>query len=116
MTLTLCSRLRHEIYASWQLLPLPFRLERPLKHYHHRSPVEQDLMLSARLNHLHVLFLYDLALAGHVIEAKSRLIDTAADMLRLTVEAVTMRDRLINSGTGLIWRVRASATPLICRS
>lgn len=49
--------------ALWLLLPSHFRLEGDLMSCD-RRPIERDFMVSARLNHLHVLFLLRLALVS----------------------------------------------------
>ena len=99
----------------WSSLPLHLQLQGPLKLYD-RDPRERDFMVSAKLNHLHLMFLLRFALwMGH--EPDYELLTHANDILNLTVEAVLLRDRLANSGTSLVWRVAYYALPaagIIC--
>lgn len=89
---------------QWSALPARYRLENALK-LCDRKPIERDFMVSAKLNHLHVLFLLYLALAEHIADPGPELIAVSSRMISLVVEAVLLRDSLTNSGTGLIWRV-----------
>lgn len=61
-------------------------------------------MVSARLNYLHVLFMLRLALVRRISEPDAQLVAISADMLALVIEAVMIKDRLIDSGTSLIWK------------
>lgn len=90
---------------QWATLPPQFRLEGHLRSYGDRRPIEQDFMVSARLNYLHVGLLLHLALVRRVSEPGVRLLAISAEMLSLIVEAVVLRDRLANSGTSLRWKV-----------
>ena len=89
--------------AQWLALPPQFRLEGPLK-LCDRKPIERDFLVGAKLCHLHVLFLVQLALARHIQEPSSQLVSTSAKMLSLVIEAVVLKDSLVNSGTGLVWK------------
>lgn len=62
-------------------------------------------MISARLNYLHVHFLLEMAVIRNLAEPGPGLISVAATMLRLAVDAIIFKDRLINSGTQLVWKV-----------
>jgi hypothetical protein len=70
-----------------------------------RPPLELDLMLGIRLNHLHVLFLLRLALVRRVSEPDPQLYAIAQEMLGLVVEGVVLKDHLVHSGTSLTWKV-----------
>ena len=89
--------------AQWLALPPQFRLEAPLK-LCDRKPIERDFLVGAKLCHLHVLFLVQLALARHIQEPSSQLVSTSVKMLSLVIEAVVLKDSLVNSGTGLVWK------------
>lgn len=67
--------------------------------------MERDLLVSTRLNHLHVMLLLRMALVRRIIEPDDRLIATSTDILRLVVDAVILRHDLGNSGTSLVWKV-----------
>jgi hypothetical protein len=91
--------------ADWNDLPPHFRLEGPLK-FCSRKAVERDFMVSARLNHLHIMFLLRLALVRHVTRPDSQLISVSADILSLAVETAVLKHQLANSGTGVVWKER----------
>lgn len=71
-----------------------------------RTPFERDFLASTRLNYLHVRFLLGLVSLPRLTEPDTQLVDIAREMLALVVGTVLQRDRLVNSGTGLIWKVR----------
>lgn len=89
--------------SRWLAFPQRFRLEGTIRNYD-RQPIELDLMVSARLNHLHVLFMLRMALVRRISEPDAQLVGISADMLGVVVEAVMIKDRLIDSGTSLIWK------------
>jgi hypothetical protein len=95
---------RQTIDLQWSSLPQHFRLERPLKSYD-RDPVELDLLLGVKLNHLHVVFLLHLALLRNMTEPNAAIISVSAEMLGLVVEAFVLKDRLIDSSTSLLSKV-----------
>lgn len=70
-------------------------------------------MVSARLNHLHVLFLLRLALVSSMQDPDARLITISANMLRLVIQAVVLKDDLANSGTSIVWRVSCLLSPIL---
>ncbi|KAF2138152.1 uncharacterized protein K452DRAFT_235039 [Aplosporella prunicola CBS 121167] len=90
--------------AQWEALPPQFRLEGALKACD-RHPVERDFLVSARLNHLHVLFLLRLALVREVPGPDAQLLSISTNMLSVVVEAVVLRESLANSGTSVAWKV-----------
>ncbi|KAH7015634.1 putative Zn(II)2Cys6 transcription factor [Ilyonectria destructans] len=98
--------------SRWLAFPQRFRLEGTIRNYD-RQPIELDLMVSARLNHLHVLFMLRMALVRRISEPDAQLVGISADMLGVVVEAVMIKDRLIDSGTSLIWK---ETSGVICLS
>ncbi|KAF9877088.1 hypothetical protein CkaCkLH20_05354 [Colletotrichum karsti] len=97
--------IEEDAQAIWDALPNRFRLESALKQYEDRSAVERDFMVSAKLNHLHVLFLLRFALTRRMQEPDTQLIDLSANMLKVIVESVVLKNNLANSGTSVVWRV-----------
>ncbi len=65
-------------------------------------------MISVRLNHLHICFLLRRLLLTRVTEPDIPTLEVAQEMLRLVVEAILLRDELVNSGTTLGWKVSTS--------
>ncbi|KAH7149906.1 putative Zn(II)2Cys6 transcription factor [Dactylonectria estremocensis] len=104
------SHIQAKAESQWLAFPQQFRLEGTIRAYD-RQPIELDLMVSARLNHLHVLFLLRLALVRHISEPDTQLVAISADMLGVVIEAVMIKDRLIDSGTSLIWKERHLSLP-----
>ncbi|GAW19676.1 hypothetical protein ANO14919_091650 [Xylariales sp. No.14919] len=90
--------------AQWEALPPRFQLQGSLLHHDIESPFEGDFLISARLNHLHVLFLLRLLLSNTLAEPDAPIVTIAGEMLSLVVEVILMRDQIINSGTGLVWK------------
>lgn len=88
----------------WQGLPKAFRLESTLKEYN-GTHFERDFVALTRLDYLQILFLLQLMLARRHSESNIRLRSISQDILSLTVEMVVLRNRIINSGCGLIWKV-----------
>ncbi|KAF2149359.1 hypothetical protein K461DRAFT_246077 [Myriangium duriaei CBS 260.36] len=96
--------LQAQAEANWVAFPEHLRLEGQLMAFH-RHPLQLDFMVSARLNHLHVLYLLRSALANRRPETDVTLVAISAEMVALTVEAILHRQHLINSGTSLVWKV-----------
>lgn len=69
------------------------------------SPVELDKLLGTKLNYLHVLFLLRQALRRRTSDWDPELNSVAGQMLSLVVEALMLREGLVNSGTSLVWKV-----------
>lgn len=94
----------------WAKLPAHLRLDGRLCLHHRRRPFEQDFLLSARLTYLQVLFLLgcrqSLKASAILGREDSNLLGISEEMLSLVVEAIILRERLVNSGTGLVWKVR----------
>lgn len=92
--------------AQWQALPPRFReLETTRLKELNASPFEHDFLLSIRLNYLHVLFLIHVTKLRDLSSPDDSILRICRAMLFHVVEATLMRDQLVNSGTGLIWKV-----------
>jgi hypothetical protein len=89
---------------QWSALPEHFRLETPLR-LCNREPIIRDFMVSARLNHLHILFLLRLALSRQAPDSDKELVSISVEILGLVVDAIIQKDQLVNSGTSLVWKV-----------
>ena len=90
--------------ADWDALPTHFRFEGSLKQSNN-SPFERDLLISIRLNYLHISFLLRRLLLRRLSEPDVAIIEVAQRMLHLVVETILLREELANSGTGLDWKV-----------
>ncbi|KAH6887073.1 hypothetical protein B0T10DRAFT_530370 [Thelonectria olida] len=77
----------------------------------HRNPFERDFLVAIRLDYLHTLFLVSLVSQKKTSEPEEALLTVAGEMLSLTVEAIILRDRLVNAGTSLIWKVAQYGLP-----
>ncbi|KAF4466251.1 Fungal transcriptional regulatory [Fusarium albosuccineum] len=91
-------------HTQWDALPSKFRLEGPLK-ISSSQPVMRDFLVSARLNHLHILFLLRLALVRSQPQFDPELAAISAEMLGIVIESIMLKDQLANSGTSLVWKV-----------
>ncbi|RFN46915.1 taurine catabolism dioxygenase taud/tfda [Fusarium flagelliforme] len=108
--------LQEDIQEQWEAVPEQYRLQGSLKGYS-RRPVERDFMLNMKLNYLHVKFLLRLTLQHSASDPDPQLLAISIDLLSLVVEAVMLKDQLINSGTSLVWKVAyygLSAAGVIC--
>lgn len=74
------------------------------------SPFERDFLAGTRLDYLHILLLLGLVSQKRASELDQSLLEVASEMLSITVEVIILRDRLVNSGTSLIWKVSLSHT------
>jgi hypothetical protein len=99
------SDVRDKVENQWLALPSHFKLHGSLKDCA-LSPFERDFLVNTKLDYLHTRFLLDLASLRNIAEPDDSLLGTARSMLTLVVEAVVLRNRLVNSGTCLIWKVR----------
>ncbi|EXJ71067.1 uncharacterized protein A1O5_06060 [Cladophialophora psammophila CBS 110553] len=107
------------IYACaqslWRSLPGHLRLERTLFLHRDRSPFENDFLLNTRLTYIQTLFLLRNSVANHenavFAETEVELLRIPQEMLSLTVEAIILRDHLVNSGTSLLWKVAHYGPP-----
>ncbi|KAJ5607118.1 hypothetical protein N7537_003737 [Penicillium hordei] len=104
------SELRSRIVAQWQELPAHFRLATSLKDCDW-SPFERDFLAGTRLDYLHILLLLGLVSQKRASELDQSLLEVAGEMLSITVEVIILRDRLVNSGTSLIWKVAQYGLP-----
>ncbi|KAF2994882.1 hypothetical protein E8E14_003000 [Neopestalotiopsis sp. 37M] len=102
--------LRDKVENQWLALPSHFKLHGSLKDCA-LSPFERDFLVNTKLDYLHTRFLLDLASLRNIAEPDDSLLDTARSMLTLVVEAVVLRNRLVNSGTCLIWKVAFYGLP-----
>ncbi|ETS79639.1 hypothetical protein PFICI_09492 [Pestalotiopsis fici W106-1] len=75
------------------------------------DPIHRDFLISARLNHLHVLFLLSRVPIPRLNEPNDALVDVACQMLQLVVETILIRDELANSGTTVSWKVAYYGLP-----
>jgi hypothetical protein len=91
--------------AQWQQLPTHMRYDVSCLNDYRRSPFERDFLISARLDHIHIRFLVRFILLNSLAQPDDEMIQIAHEMLTLVVQAVLARDRLANSGSGLVWKV-----------
>lgn len=87
------------------MLPVKFRLIGSLMSAS-RSPIERDFAANARLNHLHVLFLLQLTSSSNGYELTAEMLSISSSILGLVNEQNMIKEHLISSGTGLVWRVQ----------
>lgn len=99
-----CSKLRGRVEKQWADLPAHFRLSSSLKDCR-LNPFERDFLAGTRLDYLHIHFLLGLAAQQKSFEPNEYLLGVAVEMLSITVEAIILRDELVNSGSCLIWKV-----------
>ncbi|KFY86638.1 hypothetical protein V500_07501 [Pseudogymnoascus sp. VKM F-4518 (FW-2643)] len=104
------SIIRSRAEEQWQTLPPHFKLMTSLKDCH-LGPFERDFLVGTRLDHLHILFLLCLVSLRHISEPDDSLLKVAVEMLSLVVETIVLRERLVNSGTCLIWKVALYGLP-----
>ncbi|KAI1321720.1 putative Zn(II)2Cys6 transcription factor [Xylariaceae sp. FL0255] len=108
--------IRTKAESQWIALPPQFRQSD--NHDCPRGSSQlQDFMSSARLNHLHVLLLLELAIDQRADQPGHMSITLAAEMLDLVVLSIIHKERLVNSGTSLGWRVTyygLTAAGVIC--
>ncbi len=102
--LTSTSNIQLQLEALWQALPTHFRLDGDLKQYAD-TPFQCDFLLSTRLNYLHVKFLLQFVTLDYGASLSHTFINVAHEILSLVVEGILLRERLANSGTGLVWKV-----------
>ncbi|KAG5659466.1 hypothetical protein KAF25_002025 [Fusarium avenaceum] len=100
----------NEIESAWNALPEHLRLTKSLK-LSDASPFSNDLLIGIRLDYLHTLFLLHLASSRQLQHPGRDLLAIAGEMLSLVTEAIMLRDRLVNSGTSLTWKVAQYGLP-----
>ena len=98
------SEIARQTENQWQALPAHFRLNGSLKHCD-RSPFQCDFLLSVRLYYLHLKFLLRFVLLDNLADPDDVIVEIAHQMLSLVVEGMLLRDYLVNSGHGLVWKV-----------
>ncbi|KAJ9220365.1 hypothetical protein DTO169C6_7254 [Paecilomyces variotii] len=97
--------------AQWNALPPQFQLDGSSKQFDQEPPFERDFLISTRLNHLHVLFLLRLLFLSTPAEPDASIFTIAGDILALVVEAMLIRDQVVNSGTSLKWKIAHYGLP-----
>ncbi|KAI1634641.1 hypothetical protein F4809DRAFT_651732 [Biscogniauxia mediterranea] len=98
------STLRATADAQWNALPAHFQLRGSPKQAN-TSPFERDLMISIRLNYLHIIFLLHRLLLKSWMEPDASIVDVSQEILTIVVDAMLCRDTLVNSGTNLTWKI-----------
>ncbi|KAG0155289.1 Fungal transcriptional regulatory protein, N-terminal [Penicillium digitatum] len=104
------SIIRQKAETQWANLPPRFRLSGTLKECT-GDAFERDLLASIRLDQLHVLFLLQLAFLDTLTAPDLSMLDISDQMLSLVVDAILLRDQLVNSGTGLVWKIAHFGLP-----
>ncbi|KAJ5821717.1 uncharacterized protein N7525_011001, partial [Penicillium rubens] len=104
------SIIRQKAETQWAHLPPHFHLSGSLKECS-GDAFERDLLASIRLDQLHVLFLLQLSFLDTLTEPDSSILDISDQMLSLVVDAILLRDQLVNSGTGLVWKIAHFGLP-----
>ncbi|KAI5924560.1 hypothetical protein F4810DRAFT_129970 [Camillea tinctor] len=102
--------LRATADAQWNALPAHFQLRGSPKQGN-ISPFERDLMISIRLNYLHIIFLLHRLLLKSWMEPDASIVDVSQEMLTIVVDAMLCRDTLVNSGTNLTWKIIVYGLP-----
>lgn len=97
---------------QWEALPSHFKFEASLKQAS-QSPFGRDHLVSARLHHLHVLFLLKLLELERLSDPDDEIIEVSQSIVAVVLEAILLRDQLANSGTGLVWKVVYFAIPAV---
>ncbi|PIB01379.1 hypothetical protein CB0940_02221 [Cercospora beticola] len=87
--------------SLWSRLPGHFKITDTLPLHDRHTPYELDLVLDCRLQYLQILFL----LYGGARRDGPEIQGVSEEILSLVVDAVILRDRVVNSGTSLIWKV-----------
>ncbi|RKK91727.1 hypothetical protein BFJ68_g16112 [Fusarium oxysporum] len=88
----------------WITLPDHFKLSTSLRHSH-ADPFSNDFIVGLRLDYLHTLFLLHLASSKQMSQPGDALLAISGEILSHIIEVVMLRDRLVNSGTSLSWKV-----------
>ncbi|KAJ5135766.1 uncharacterized protein N7515_005044 [Penicillium bovifimosum] len=104
------SIIRQKAESQWAHLPPQFRLSGTLRECSGNA-FERDILASIRLDQLHVLFLLQLSLLDTLTEPDPSILDISDQMLALVVEMILLRDQLVNSGTGLVWKIAHFGLP-----
>lgn len=90
-------------------MPDHLKLKQSLRTYEDQSPLERDFLLNTRLTYLQILFLTKNSMVIRenvgVDGEELKLLQISQEMLSLIVEAIILREQLVNSGTSLLWKV-----------
>lgn len=101
----MCRLIDADACAQWNAVPADHRLDCDLKSCN-RQPVERDFMANMKLNYLHVHFLLRLAcVCPMATGGDPDLVRISTEILSLVVEAIMLKDQILNSGTSLVWKV-----------
>ncbi|KAJ5348782.1 Transcription factor [Penicillium brevicompactum] len=106
------SAIREKAEIQWANLPLKFRLSSTLKECS-GDAFKRDMLASMRLDQLHVLFLLHLSFIDSLTEPDPSMIDVSDQMLGLVIESILLRDRLVFSGTSLVWKIAHYGLPAV---
>ncbi|KAH8734476.1 hypothetical protein BGZ61DRAFT_442601 [Ilyonectria robusta] len=104
------SAIRTAVENQWRELPAHFKLTTSIRNCH-SDPFTRDFLVGTRLDYLHTLFLLHLASLKQISEPDEALLTVAGEMLSHVVEVIILRDRMVNSGTSLIWKVAQFGLP-----
>ncbi|KAJ5366412.1 Transcription factor [Penicillium brevicompactum] len=104
------SAIREKAEIQWANLPSRFRLSSTLKECS-GDAFKRDMLASMRLDQLHVLFLLQLSFIDSRAEPDPSMIDVSDQMLGLVIESILLRDRLVFSGTSLVWKIAHYGLP-----
>ncbi|CAI7588684.1 unnamed protein product [Penicillium glandicola] len=104
------SIIRQKAETQWAHLPPRFQLSATLKECT-GGAFERDSLAGIRLDQLHVLFLLQLSFLDTLTEPDLPILDISDQMLALVVETILLRDQLVNSGTGLVWKIAHYGLP-----
>ncbi|KAF4948065.1 hypothetical protein FSARC_13830 [Fusarium sarcochroum] len=94
----------------WNTLPSHFKLSTSLRNSR-IDPFSNDFIVGLRLDYLHTLFLVHLTTSKQMAQPGDTLLDISGEILSHITEAVMLRDRLVNSGTSLTWKVAQYGLP-----
>jgi hypothetical protein len=100
--------IRYDLEQLWLELPPHFRLTTTLAAAK-GSPFVRDFLANQRLEYLHTHFLLGLTYLQKHPEPNEILLGVAGEMLSLIVEIILLRSKLVNSGTGWLWKVSSRA-------
>jgi hypothetical protein len=102
--------IRYDLEQLWLELPAHFRLTTTLA-ASKGSPFTRDFLANQRLEYLHTHFLLGLTYLQKHPEPNETLLGVSGEMLSLIVEIVLLRNKLVNSGTGWLWKVLHAGLP-----
>ncbi|KKY13512.1 putative fungal specific transcription factor domain-containing protein [Diplodia seriata] len=98
--------IRLKIEKQWEELPPHFKLTASLTSLPHLHPFSRDFLAGTHLDYLHIHLLLGLVSSARSTTTTTSpdpsLLSTAGEMLSLAVEAIILRQNLVNSGTSLV--------------